>query len=79
MNITATTSPAFQQVQSARLDRQTGNNQGQEIQQYNISTREHNNSFLHTPQVRSAGLIEQANPQSSAPPLGRGGVVDFSA
>jgi len=77
--ITATSSPAFLQVQGARLDTQVGNNQSQEIQRYNISTNEHNNGFLNKPQVRPEGFSDRGSPLSPTPAVGRGGNIDISA
>lgn len=79
--ITATSSPYTQQLFNARVDTQTGNNQGTEIQRYNIQISEHNRDFLYSPQVRSAGFSDQPRPQAGPerPPVGRGGLVDVSA
>lgn len=79
--ITATNSPVTQQITTARLDTQTGNNQSPEIQRFNVNISEHNQDFLYTPQVRSSGFSDLGRPQAGpeAPPVGRGGEVDFSA
>lgn len=78
--ITASNSPVTQQITSARLDTQTGNNQSQEIQRFNVKPSEHNQDFLYTPQVRSSGFSDLGRPQAGPdqPPVGRGGAVDFS-
>ncbi len=78
--ITATNSPVTQQITAARIDTQTGNNQSQEIRQYNVKASEHNQDFLYTPQVRAPGFADLARPQAGPdqPPIGRGSAVDFS-
>jgi len=76
--ITATSSPAFQLVQSARLDSQAGNNQGPELERFNIQSKEMFKSFSFQPQVRPSGFADQGSPLTPKPAAGRGGAVDFS-
>lgn len=82
--ITATNNAYTQQISQAIKPRGGANTQKVDLQKHNISVREQNQSFSHTPQVRPSGFADVGKPQpNTKPPVTapqlRGGKLDISA
>lgn len=90
MVATITNNTTTQMITAAMNVKRGQNTQKVDIERYNISVKEHNKSFLYSPQVRPTGFTDLGKPHPNTGPNtalsdpngpraeGRGGKLDIS-